>query len=70
MQILVDVFDVKGIVHYGIAKSSNDSLSLGDVSVPNYVAFTSSWKWKVISLFYLSQRITKRFVGFIFSTLI
>ncbi|XP_060675477.1 bark storage protein A-like isoform X2 [Ziziphus jujuba] len=46
VQILVDVFDVKGIVHYGIAKSSNDSLSLGDVSVPNYVAFTSSWKWK------------------------
>lgn len=52
MQILVDAFDVKGIVHYGVAGSTNDSLSLGDVSVPNYVAFTSSWKWKVISLFY------------------
>ncbi|KAH7538437.1 hypothetical protein FEM48_Zijuj03G0199300 [Ziziphus jujuba var. spinosa] len=38
--------DLAGIVHYGIAESSNDSLSLGDVSVPNYVPFTSSWKWK------------------------
>lgn len=46
VQILVDVFDIKGIVHYGIAGSTNDSLSLGDVSVPNFVAFTGSWKWK------------------------
>lgn len=46
VQILVDVFDIKGIVHYGIAGSTNDSLSIGDVSVPNYVAFTGSWKWK------------------------
>lgn len=47
MQILIDVFDIKGIVHYGIAGSANDSLSIGDVSVPEYVAFTGSWNWKV-----------------------
>lgn len=46
VQILVDTFNIKGIVHYGIAGSTNDSLSIGDVSVPNYVAFTGSWKWK------------------------
>ncbi|KAF3432656.1 hypothetical protein FNV43_RR23758 [Rhamnella rubrinervis] len=46
VQILVDAFDVKGIVHYGIAGSTNNSLSVGDVSVPSSVAFTSSWKWK------------------------
>ncbi|KAJ0079417.1 hypothetical protein Patl1_23821 [Pistacia atlantica] len=46
VQILLDVFDIEGVVHYGTAGSSNDSLSLGDVSVMKYVAFTSSWKWK------------------------
>ncbi|CAL5323515.1 unnamed protein product [Camellia sinensis] len=46
VQILLDVFDVKGIVHYGIAGSANDSMSLGDVSIPKYVAFTGSWNWK------------------------
>ncbi|GFY83948.1 phosphorylase superfamily protein [Actinidia rufa] len=35
-----------GIVHYGIAGSANDSLSIGDVSVPKHIAFTGSWKWK------------------------
>lgn len=47
MQLLIDTFEVVGIVHYGIAGSSNDSLFIGDVSVPKYVAQTSSWKWKV-----------------------
>lgn len=46
VQALLDAFDIQGVVHYGIAGSTNDSLSLGDVSVMNYVAFTSSWKWK------------------------
>ncbi|GMH09113.1 hypothetical protein Nepgr_010953 [Nepenthes gracilis] len=46
VQILLDLFDVVGVVHYGIAGSTNDSLLVGDVSVPNYVAFTSSWNWK------------------------
>ncbi|KAJ6845968.1 bark storage protein A-like [Iris pallida] len=46
VQILLDTFDVRGIVHYGIAGSANDSLSFGDVSVPEFVAFTGSWKWQ------------------------
>ncbi|KAE8077479.1 hypothetical protein FH972_016039 [Carpinus fangiana] len=46
VQTLIDTFDIQGIVHYGIAGSTNDSLNIGDVSVPNYVAFTGSWKWK------------------------
>ncbi|XVF06886.1 hypothetical protein REPUB_Repub06bG0089800 [Reevesia pubescens] len=46
VQALLDVFDIQGIVHYGTAGSTNDSLSFGDVSVMNYVAFTNSWKWK------------------------
>lgn len=47
MQILLDLFDVCGIVHYGIAGSANDSLSFGDVSVPKFIAYTGSWTWMV-----------------------
>ncbi|XP_052198834.1 bark storage protein A-like isoform X2 [Diospyros lotus] len=46
VQMLVGAFDVKGIVFYGTAGSANDSLNIGDVSVPKYVAYTASWKWK------------------------
>lgn len=45
VQILLDVFDVRGIVHYGTAGSANNSMSFGDVSVPKFVAFTGSWTW-------------------------
>ncbi|XP_024045043.1 bark storage protein A [Citrus clementina] len=46
VQILLDAFDIRGVVHYGTAGSSNNSLSFGDVSVMKNVAFTGSWKWK------------------------
>jgi len=46
VQTLIDVFGVSGIVHYGTAGSSNDSLSFGDVSVPKLVAYTGAWTWK------------------------
>lgn len=45
VQILLDNFILRGIVHYGTAGSCNDSLSFGDVSVPKALAFTGSWKW-------------------------
>lgn len=47
VQILLDVFNVRGIVHYGTAGSANDSMSFGDVSVPKFTAFTGSWTWMV-----------------------
>ncbi|XP_066377572.1 bark storage protein A-like isoform X2 [Miscanthus floridulus] len=46
VQTLIDVFSVSGIVHYGTAGSSNDSMSFGDVSVPKLVAYTGAWTWK------------------------
>ncbi|WVZ82927.1 hypothetical protein U9M48_030131 [Paspalum notatum var. saurae] len=46
VQTLIDVFTVTGIVHYGTAGSSNDSMSFGDVSVPKLVAYTGAWTWK------------------------
>ncbi|KAK9665816.1 hypothetical protein RND81_14G138500 [Saponaria officinalis] len=45
VQTLVQVFDIKGIVHYGIAGATNSSMTVGDVGVPDSFAFTSSWKW-------------------------
>lgn len=45
VQILLDAFDVQGVVHYGTAGSANDSLSIGDVSILKDVAITGSWKW-------------------------
>ncbi|WVZ94216.1 hypothetical protein U9M48_040137 [Paspalum notatum var. saurae] len=46
VQTLINMFSVSGIVHYGTAGSSNDSVSFGDVSVPKLVAHTGAWTWK------------------------
>ncbi|KAJ3672604.1 hypothetical protein LUZ60_007325 [Juncus effusus] len=45
VQILLDHFNIYGIVHYGTAGSANNSMSFGDVSIPKYIAFTGSWTW-------------------------
>ncbi|KNA18974.1 hypothetical protein SOVF_064490 [Spinacia oleracea] len=45
VQSLLQTFNIKGIVHYGIAGCTNTSMSVGDVGVPHSFAFTSSWKW-------------------------
>ena len=46
-QQMVDLFDIKGIVHFGIAGNVNDSLSIGDVTVPKQIAHTGIWDWQV-----------------------
>lgn len=46
VQMLLDVFEMAGIVHYGVAGSSDDSLFFGDVYIPFSVAFTGSWTWR------------------------
>lgn len=45
MQILYDTFDIVGVVHYGIAGAVNASLNVGDVVIPDYVAYSNSWHW-------------------------
>ncbi|GLJ32834.1 hypothetical protein SUGI_0661280 [Cryptomeria japonica] len=44
-QMLADLFNVVGVVHFGIAGNANSSLSVGDVTVPKYVAHTGVWDW-------------------------
>ncbi|GLJ32832.1 hypothetical protein SUGI_0661240 [Cryptomeria japonica] len=44
-QMLADLFNIVGVVHFGIAGNANSSLSVGDVTVPKYVAHTGLWHW-------------------------
>ncbi|KAH0645213.1 hypothetical protein KY284_033097 [Solanum tuberosum] len=45
-QLLLALFDVKGVVHYGIAGNANPSLNIGDVAIPQYWAHTAIWNWQ------------------------
>eukprot|EP01018_Ginkgo_biloba_P008040 Gb_28226 [translate_table: standard] len=44
-QMMVGIFDIIGVVHYGTAGNANNSLSIGDVTIPKYIAYTGSWQW-------------------------
>ncbi|KAK1571639.1 hypothetical protein Q3G72_020600 [Acer saccharum] len=44
-QQMVDFFDVKGVVHFGIAGNVNNSMSIGDVTIPQQFAHTALWDW-------------------------
>ncbi|PPR96271.1 hypothetical protein GOBAR_AA24399 [Gossypium barbadense] len=44
-QQMVDLFDIKGIIHFGIAGNTNNSMSIGDVTIPNQIAHTGLWEW-------------------------
>ncbi|KAH7547805.1 hypothetical protein ACOSQ2_033310 [Xanthoceras sorbifolium] len=44
-QQMADLFDVKGIVHFGIAGNVNSSMSIGDVTIPKQFADTGLWDW-------------------------
>ncbi|EFJ14760.1 hypothetical protein SELMODRAFT_445786 [Selaginella moellendorffii] len=48
-QQLLDFFDINGVLHYGIAGSANDSLTIGDISIPKYWAHTALWNWEKFS---------------------
>lgn len=45
---MVDMFDVVGIVHFGIAGNVNDSMSIADVTIPKQIAHTGIWDWLVL----------------------
>jgi hypothetical protein len=45
--MMSDLFNIVGVVHFGIAGNANSSLSIGDVTVPKYVAHTGIWEWLV-----------------------
>ncbi|KAL3819013.1 hypothetical protein ACJIZ3_004918 [Penstemon smallii] len=45
-QLLLNLFNVKGVVHYGIAGNANPSLNIGDVVIPHYWSHTALWNWQ------------------------
>ncbi|KAL0873410.1 hypothetical protein Bca101_023115 [Brassica carinata] len=44
-QQMIDVFNVKGIIHFGIAGNTNNSMSIGDVTIPNQITNAGLWDW-------------------------
>lgn len=48
------IFDVEGVVHYGIAGNANPSLHIGDVAIPQSWSHTALWNWQVY--IFLSDR--------------
>lgn len=46
-QLLLSLFKVKGVLHYGIAGNANPKLQIGDVTIPQYWAHTGLWNWQV-----------------------
>ncbi|KAM5565519.1 bark storage protein A-like [Rosa sericea] len=45
-QLLLSLFDIEGVVHYGIAGNANPDLHLADVVIPQYWAHTALWNWQ------------------------
>jgi nucleoside phosphorylase len=41
------LFNVKGVLHYGIAGNLNSKFQIGDVTIPQYWAHTGLWFWQV-----------------------
>ncbi|XP_037494998.1 LOW QUALITY PROTEIN: bark storage protein A [Jatropha curcas] len=44
-QQMLDLFDMTGIIHFGIAGNLNNSMFIGDVSIPKKFANTGLWDW-------------------------
>ena len=61
--MMSDLFNIVGVVHFGIAGNANNSLSIGDVTVPKYVAYTGIWKW-LVSLFLIASSQSFTFQSF------
>ncbi|XWS17291.1 hypothetical protein CRYUN_Cryun33cG0054700 [Craigia yunnanensis] len=45
-QLLLSLFKVKGVLHYGIAGNANPQLQIGDVTIPQFWAHAGLWNWQ------------------------
>jgi len=41
------LFNIEGVLHYGIAGNVNSKFQIGDVTIPKYWAHTGLWHWQV-----------------------
>ncbi|KAH0989822.1 hypothetical protein GBA52_001305 [Prunus armeniaca] len=44
--LLLSVFNIEGVVHYGIAGHANPSFNLADVVIPQYWSHSALWSWQ------------------------
>ncbi|KAL1216298.1 Bark storage protein A [Cardamine amara subsp. amara] len=45
-QLLVSLFRLKGVLHYGIAGNADVNLQIGDVTIPQFWAHSGLWNWQ------------------------
>ncbi|CAI9782530.1 unnamed protein product [Fraxinus pennsylvanica] len=45
-QLLLSVFKIEGVVHFGIAGNANPQFQVGDVTIPQYWAHSGLWNWQ------------------------
>ncbi|KAI7732675.1 hypothetical protein M8C21_024524 [Ambrosia artemisiifolia] len=45
-QLLLSLFNVKGVLHFGIAGNANTEFEIGDVVIPEFWAHTGLWSWQ------------------------
>ncbi|XP_073146470.1 bark storage protein A-like isoform X1 [Henckelia pumila] len=44
-QQMLDLFNIEGLIHFGISGNLNSSMNIGDVVIPNQFANTGLWDW-------------------------
>lgn len=47
LQIMADNFNLRGVILLGYGEALNDSLSVGSVVIPKWIAATGVWTWQV-----------------------
>ncbi|KAI3714646.1 hypothetical protein L6452_21604 [Arctium lappa] len=45
-QLLLSLFNVKGVLHFGVAGNANTELEVGDVVIPMFWAHIGLWSWQ------------------------
>ncbi|PWA53861.1 nucleoside phosphorylase [Artemisia annua] len=45
-QLLLSLFEIEGVIHYGIAGNANPNLHIGDVTIAEYWSHSAMWNWQ------------------------
>ncbi|CAI9782532.1 unnamed protein product [Fraxinus pennsylvanica] len=45
-QLLLSLFKIEGVLHFGVAGNVNPQIKIGDVTIPQYWAHTGLWNWQ------------------------
>ncbi|KAJ9559179.1 hypothetical protein OSB04_013793 [Centaurea solstitialis] len=45
-ELLLTLFEIEGVLHYGIAGNANPNLNIGDVTIAEYWSHSAMWNWQ------------------------